>query len=55
MIERELKPNGKCGSKLITLPKSVIEMAGFEDTEKVKVDVKKGVITIRKGERNGEN
>lgn len=55
MIERELKPNGNCGSKLITLPKSVVAMAGFEKVDKVNVEVKNGTIIIRKGDKHGEN
>lgn len=48
MIERELKPNGDRGSKLITFPKTIIELAGFENVNKVNIDVKKGKIVIEK-------
>ena len=48
MIERKLKPNGKCGSKLITLPKTIIALAGLDGVETVKVDVKNGEIIIKK-------
>ncbi len=50
MIKREMKQNGKCGSKLVTFPKSVIEIAGFADCKIVNLEVENGKITITKGE-----
>lgn len=46
---RPLKENGGCGSKLITFPKEVLSLAGFENVETVTVEVKKGEIILRKG------
>lgn len=46
---RPLKDNGGCGSKLITFPKEVLSLAGFENVETVIVEVKKGEIILRKG------
>lgn len=49
---RPLKDNGKCGSKCVTFPKSVIEIAEFSDMYDVIVEVEKGKITLRKGHKN---
>ena len=45
---RPLKENGGCGSKLITFPKEVLSLAGFENVKTVIVEVKKGAIILRK-------
>lgn len=45
---RPLKSNGKCGSKLVTFPKEIISIAGLENAESVKVEVKKGKIILEK-------
>ena len=45
---RPLKDNGGCGSKLITFPKEVLRLAGFENVDTVIVEVKKGEIILRK-------
>ncbi len=49
---RPLKDNGGCGSKLITFPKEVLSLAGFENVETVIVEVKKGEIILRKEKKN---
>lgn len=49
---RPLKDNGKCGSKYVTFPKSVIDIAEFSDMYDVIVEVEKGKITLRKGHKN---
>ena len=49
---RPLKNNGKYGSKCVTFPKSVIEIAEFSDMHDVIVEVEKGKITLRKGHKN---
>ena len=49
---RPLKSNGKFGSKCVTFPKSVIEIAEFSDICEVVVEVEKGKITLRKGQKN---
>ena len=49
---RPLKDNGKYGSKCVTFPKSVIEIAEFSDIYDVLVEVEKGKITLRKGHKN---
>ena len=51
---RPLKDNGGCGSKLITFPKEVLSLAGFENVDTVVVEVKKGEIILRK-EKNTEH
>ena len=48
---RKLKNNGNCGSKLITFPKEVLSLAGFENVDTVIVEVKKGEIILKKGEK----
>lgn len=52
---RPLKDNGGCGSKLITFPKEVLSLAGFENVDTVIVEVKKGIIILKKGERKNGN
>lgn len=49
---RPLKDNGGCGSKLITFPKEVLSLAGFENVDTVIVEVKKGEIILKKVEKN---
>nr|DAG64761.1 MAG TPA: Toxin SymE, type I toxin-antitoxin system [Caudoviricetes sp.] len=49
---RPLKDNGKCGSKYVTFPKSVIDIAEFSDMCDVVVEVEKGKITLRKECKN---
>ena len=49
---RPLKDNGGCGSKLITFPKEVLSLAGFENVDTVIVEVKKGEITLKKVKKN---
>ena len=49
---RPLKDNGGCGSKLITFPKEVLSLAGFENIDTVIVEVKKGEIILKKVENN---
>lgn len=49
-MTRELKDNGKCGSKLVTFPKDVVSIAGMDKCKKVEVEVKAGMIILRKGE-----
>lgn len=49
---RPLKSNGKFGSKCVTFPKSVIEIADFSDICEVVVEVEKGKITLRKECKN---
>ena len=49
---RALKSYGKFGSKCVTCPKSVIEIAEFSDICEVVVEVEKGKITLRKGQKN---
>ena len=51
---RKLKNNGNCGSKLITFPKEVLSLAGFENLEAVSVEVQKNKI-ILKGIKNGKD
>lgn len=53
-MTRKLKANGKCGSKLVTFPKEVLSLAGFEDIDTVVVEVKKGQIILR-GVKNADN
>ena len=48
LMIRPLKDNGGCGSKLITFPKEVLSLAGFENVDTVIVEVKKGEIILRK-------
>ena len=51
---RPLKDNGGCGSKLITFPKEVLSLAGFENVDTVNIKIKKGEIILKKGaEKNG--
>ena len=51
---RPLKDNGGCGSKLVTFPKDVLSLAGFENVDTVIVEVEKGKIILKKGtEKNG--
>ena len=52
---RPLKDNGGCGSKLITFPKEVLSLAGFENVDTVVVEVKKGEIILRKEKNNEHN
>lgn len=47
---RQLKDNGGCGSKLITFPKEVLIIAGMDKCKTVEVEVKAGMIILRKGE-----
>ena len=49
---RPLKSNGKFGSKCVTFPKSVIEIAEVPDICEVVVAVEKGKITLRKECKN---
>ena len=49
---RPLKDNGGCGSKLITFPKEVLSLAGFENVDTVIVEVKKGEIILKKVKKN---
>lgn len=48
---RPLKDNGGCGSKLITFPKEVLIIAGLDNCKTVEVEVKAGMIILRKGEK----
>ena len=47
-MTRQFKDNGGCGSKLITFPKEILSLAGFENVDTVTVEVKKGEIILRK-------
>ena len=48
---RPLKDNGGCGSKLITFPKDVLILAGFENVDTVIVEVKKGEIILKRSDK----
>lgn len=48
MVERKLVENGKFGSKMITFPKTILQLADMENEKKVLVDVSNGMIIIRK-------
>ena len=48
---RPLKDNGGCGSKLITFPKEVLSLAGFENVDTVIVEVKKGKIILKRSDK----
>ena len=50
-MKRQLKDNGKCGSKLVTFPKEVLSIAGLDACKTVEVEVKAGMIILRKGEK----
>lgn len=54
-MTRKLKANGNCGSKLVTFPKEVLSLAGFEDIDTVVVEVKKGQIILKGGVKNADN
>lgn len=49
-MTRRLKPNGTGGSKFVTFPKDVLNIAGMDKCKTVEVEVKAGMIILRKGE-----